>query len=1228
MRALALLAFAVSLSLSSTPAWAQAEPLDPWPELKPLIDDQKYAEALRAVEKRLSEARTKRDDAAIGRALVRAADLRISLGQMEGAIHFLRKEPWPQELKARAVVQLFYAQALNTWARQYRYELGRRTPMNGEKGPETWTEEEAFAELHKTFVQLFERRDELAKIPIEAVSDFISPNNFPRTVRSSLRDAVVYLFAANLVDTSGWSVDDNEQAELLKLDNLLLIPRPAVVVADGTAHPFVRAMALLAEHENFHRAANRKEAAIEARRQRLLLLWTQFEHPEDRQKLRRQLEADLAYVEGLPWWTMGQATLGDFLRDLGELRRAHEVYARCEKTSPGSMGSGFCKAHREELEQPSLRLTSMNQDGPNRRSLQLEHTNMGEVFFRAYRFDVDKALRSTPEDGLTPDQEQLAWMLAKEKPVAAWREALPKTTDFRSHLTFVTPKVTEKGSYVIFASPSDVWTKDAADVSAVVFTISDLVLLTSATPDGRLAVRAVSGETGAPLSDVKLKAISENWNNNRFVELSSVTTDAQGRAEFKAFANRYMYDVVLVARRGSDISFSGEVHVPWRDEVEDRDTAALIYTDRTIYRPGQTLQFKVVLFRYDWRGKVSYEVKAKQPVSLTLTDGNGQAVSTVKVVTNAYGSASGKLELPAGRRLGNWSLSTNIGDGSSSIRVEEYKRPTFETTFEPAGEMRLNQPAKVQGQAHYYFGQPVRGAKVKWTVVRLPGWQPYFWGYRPPEPFRILGSGTATTGEDGKFSFEFTPAADERRVRTHGLLYSYKVQVTVLDEGGESHDEHKTFPIGLVAVKASIGIDNGFFVADAPTAPVPIRRTTLDGAPKAGKGSWTLSALAPPYDGLLPADLPLSPTNQRGGPRPPPPDDADTTPGDTLRPRWSEYPSTQDQLHGWKETAEVAKGELNHGADGGAELLLPKLKAGAYRLRYVTKDDRGEEAVAQMDLTVADKAYRPRLGLQLELEQATVEVSGTARIFASSGLPGVPLTLELVRRDGKVERRVLDGRSSAIIELPIRPEDRGGVAISLSAVKDHQLMSLSAFLVVPFRDRELDVTFSTFRDELRPGVRETWKVTVTPQKGEARAAAEVLAYMYDRSLDVFVGHSPPSASSYLPESPLQLRWESQVAMFYATGVFYSPRATSQLPTVEYDQLKTYARWPIGGPGYRRGPCCKSGGCRRFRCSRRTGSLRRRRRWRTASAMAAAQLASAAWPSRAANAKGARTPLPR
>ncbi len=420
---------------------------------------------------------------------------------------------------------------------------------------------------------------------------------------------------------------------------------------------------------------------------------------------------------------------------------------------------------------------------------------------------------------------------------------------------------------------------------------------------------------------------------------------------------------------------------------------------------------------------------------------------------------------------------------------------------------------------------PSRAAKPIWQVRREPVYPRWWWWWGDGGGSRSqkIAGGRAKIDADGAFAVAFTPIADEKKDggASSGLTYRYTLSVDVTDEGGETRSAERSFRLGFVSVEARAASETEFLTADSKPK-FTVLRTDLNGTPKAGKGAYRVVRLVQPEKTLLPADQPLPVRPGTAEDRLYPP-----TPGDLLRARWETVdPATIVRM--WKEGAEAAKGAVEHDAKGVASISLPALGAGAYRLLYETKDDFGAVCKDSLDFLVAGGAKPAfKLPLLLKAEKGVVPVGGKARILLDSGWSGQPVLFETFKGGTLWERRWLEaGKDSGIVEIPVGEDLRGGFGVRLTAVRDHQFMSEEALVFVPWDNKELGVSFATFRDKLTPGGRETWRVTVKTPAGKPaeKGAAELLAYMYDRSLDIFAPHRPPRRSrGSIPTAPARRR---------------------------------------------------------------------------------------------------------
>ena len=1086
--------------------------------LDQLVNEQKYEEAAKEAARLREAARLANNEPVWAWALIKDVQLRTALHGYETSVRFLKEQPWPKATIQRDMLDLFYAQSLLTYYEAYSWEINQRERVEA-AGPvdlKSWTKDQIFQEAWTTLVSVWKDRDSLQAHRPAEFPDFWSPGDYPAGIRDTLRDAVAYLLAQVLADTSFWTPRQSNELFLLDLEKLLAAagrdPKAeAAVLESPESHPLQKLAAVLGEHEGWCRRAGRPEAAMEARFVLVTDLHNAFSQEDDRTLIRSRLAEYLSRGRTHPWWAVGQAVLAEFTRqeDAPDSQvRARQLALEGAERFPDSPGGRRCLHIVKAVEAPGLSVEMMAADGPGRRSIRLTHRNLGRIFFRAYPLDLEALIRAAKDYNLFPRWDEAEKIIRGKQPSQSWRSDLPPTPDYRDHKTYADlPAALAPGLYLIAASVREDFAGQDNRIEALNVIVSNVALLKRTTAEGGEEAVVTAGDSGRPLAGVKVDLYAFDWQRGHRV-LESRTSDAAGRAAFAPRAQQ-TGPCFLLAKKGDDVAFDPSYLYLYNRPKPAETSASLIYTDRSVYRPGQKIYWKVLAFT-GRRDLGRLKPAADSTASIWLEDINGQRVAEAATTTNAFGTASGEFIIPAaGRPLGAWRLRSSP-EGYSQVRVEEYKRPTFEVTVkDPEKPLRLNRPATLEAEARYYFGLPVASGTAVWQVRREPVYPRWWWWETPAGQAQSVAGGRAALREDGTFDLTFIPKVDERKARSDsGITYRYTLSVDITDDGGETRSAARSFRLGFVSVEASLAAANGFFRAQAP-GEFTVTRTDLNGTPKPGAGAWRIVRLSQPGETLLPADQPLP------EPAPPQPGQAApyATPGDRLRTRWESSLSPEAILRLWKEGAAVAGGELAADAAGRATVKAPPLDAGAYRLLYETKDDFGAVCRESLDFVVAGKGTGVRLPLVLAVERSSVNAGGTARLFLHSGWSDQPILFETFRGGEIWERRWLDsGKDSAVLEIPVTEDLRGGFGARLTALRDHQFMTEETSVFVPWDNKELELAFSSFRDKLAPGGKETWRVTVKLPGGKPalQGAAELLAYMYDRSLDLFAPHHPPN----------------------------------------------------------------------------------------------------------------------
>ncbi|MDD7597200.1 MAG: alpha-2-macroglobulin family protein [Prevotella sp.] len=322
--------------------------------------------------------------------------------------------------------------------------------------------------------------------------------------------------------------------------------------------------------------------------------------------------------------------------------------------------------------------------------------------------------------------------------------------------------------------------------------VSDMYLMSQTLPNNRVRLVAVSATTGQPLPNAKIRITNGNdYDNKRHSQ--TLTCNAQGEAvyEMGRSSNQSIYPYTDEDQACSETYFNAyglfpKDRVPVRPQVE-------LYTDRSIYRPGQTVHAAAIVYRRVDDERT--EAIAHQTMTLTLRDANYKIVATKEVVTDDFGTASSDFVLPSSGLTGMFSLRTNFGNnGYESFSVEEYKRPTFQVSFDEVKEKyQAGETVNVVGHVKSFAGVPVQSAKVKYTVVRRPA---MWWFHRMSKDREVMvAKDTLVTDGDGRFTVPVPMEMPDDYSHHVARYYSFEVHVDVTDAGGESHSAETRLPL-------------------------------------------------------------------------------------------------------------------------------------------------------------------------------------------------------------------------------------------------------------------------------------------------------------------------------------------------------------------------------------------------------------------------------------------------
>ena len=823
--------------------------------------------------------------------------------------------------------------------------------------------------------------------------------------------------------------------------------------------------------------------------------------------------------KALPISTEFMARRAEAVREtdaVAAVRLAREAEARF----PKSRGAARARQLRQEIERPELSFSAADIVIPNQPwRLDATARNVTELHAWAYHISLKEWEKSGEYDEKNRTVAQRYARALKAAPAAAWALPVPAhSLNYKEQKWASAGAALPVGYYLIIVSNQAAPTtaRPGAVTSYAFLGASELSAVNRRDPDSpasRLLV--LQRQSGALLAGVQAQSTYQYYDRKASKQVTSlgpvVQTDATGevrlllpdKASGAASENNVHISAVRLWRGADSLRLAnvGGYYQPNQNLPEPPQRRAFLFTDRAIYRPGQTLYFKGILTE-SRRDKSS--LVTNQPISVRLVDVNGQTVQTLPFNTSDFGSFNGSLVLPTGLLNGEMSLQTD--HGSLSFAVEDYKRPTFLVALDSVPDRpQLGQPLTLNGRARAYAGQATDGATVRYRVTRRELW-PLFehGGYGrsiyPPGGGRAtqeIAHGTTATDAEGRFRVTFTPPlvpTAPGRDRRWEPGYLFEITADVTDAAGETRTGTRSLPIGRNPLSLRL---TGPDAADQQRLPTfQLLGTNATGEPLPAAG--TLRLLARRY-------------------RPSPPG----VPGPAPETADNEAPA---------ELVSTLPFDTKAGPALALGAALAKLPTGRYRLEALAAGP--DSARAQLDFTLYDSqaATVPFATPDWFVALAdTVAPGQPASIVLGSSEAGAHILLE-VEREGQLLRSewlTLNANEQRRLRLESGPATATGpLYVHTTQVRANRLYRHAATVQVAEQPQPLRLSIATFRDKLQPGQRETWRVTIHQANGQA-ADAELLATLYDQSLDIFRPHSFMGLEFGQGYYPARFGWEGE-----------------------------------------------------------------------------------------------------
>ena len=623
------------------------------------------------------------------------------------------------------------------------------------------------------------------------------------------------------------------------------------------------------------------------------------------------------------------------------------------------------------------------------------------------------------------------------------------------------------------------------------FYVSNLAVMIQQLPDDRHRYVVVNATDGQPVPGAKIVLYDRNYDDKtgkfKRVIHARMTTDDQGEAYFKNVDGK-----VLIYTSADKFAPAKDIYLSRARYYEKKDDEVKyqLFTDRAIYRPGQKVHATAVSYIVKKGLDASVPGKSKE-LKFILRDANWKQMAEQKATTDEYGTASVDFELPKEGQTGQYSISVN-GTATEYVRVEEYKRPTFEITFPKVNEKYTwGDTVVVKASAKTYAGVPVQGAKVEYQVTRRN--QLWWWG--AGSAGQLVKTDSCVTREDGTFDVEIPleaslsgkDEADMSDFMRIARFFNFEVSAIVTDISGESHEGVMSLPLGTKSTILTVNLPKRIEADSLKTVTFAYRNAS--GMPIASNlkyridgGEWKVAE----------ANAPVA---------------------------IKEYAaSSASSAHVWK--------------------------SGVHQLEAIC----GTDTLQQKFTLFSIKDTHP-------MEPTTEWYYQTAKTFPHDGKPvyvqvgssenGAHIVYSIIAGNKLLEKGAWElGDSIVTLPFTYKEEYASGVVINYSFVKNGECYARKISIARPLPEKKLNITWKTFRDRLTPGQKEKWTLHVTTPDGKP-AKAQLMSVLYDKSLDQLAEHTWEMSlgfSQWLPDC----YWKSNLK-YYKMGL------AGTYPTKYYDE---------------------------------------------------------------------------
>lgn len=775
-------------------------------------------------------------------------------------------------------------------------------------------------------------------------------------------------------------------------------------------------------------------------------------------------------------------------------KKAYNLCNETIKKYPKSIGARNCQALITSIEKKSLQITTEKTTIPGKpfRGL-INYQNINKLYFK-----IVKTTRKELNTQKRYSTRNLIDFYNKKKPVLNWQQIIPDDKDYQPHLTEIKINKLKPGKFILLTANSENFNHSKNAVAYNEIDVTNIAYIQRNNNKNGLEFNCLHRETGLPLKDCKAQVWYQKWNKSKrkyfFVKGKLYKANSKGYFNIeKNSVTRNSFNLEFIL--GNDKYYdtrSYYIYGPYNRF--SKRTTTFFFADRAIYRPGQTVYFKGIKLFKDTKDGEKNKVIKNSSAYLTLYDVNYQKVSTLRLKTNEYGTFSGSFKLPTG--VLNGQMRITDGYGNLYFSVEEYKRPKFEVTFQPLKKTyRVNDSVLVKGNAKGFAGYNIDNALVKYRVVRkvFYPYRWYYWSYFPGTPQMEILNGVTKTNAKGEFSVKFKAIPDLTTSKKNKPAFTYEISVDITDLNGETRSSQKSVSVGYTALKLNVNFTKMLDKADKQYA-YSINSTNLSGDFVGARGKIVIYRLK------APGKIFRKRLWQK-------PDKFTLTKKNYYKNFTRDQYSDEENITKWKKIKSVYNRKFNTTKNKNFKIRnLIKWKAGKYLIELTSKDKFGNIVKELKYFTLYSRNEKKLPYKQLDwfaVSKGKAEPGENAVFVIGSSDKNVRVLYETEYRGNIVKQKIftLNNEQRKIV-VPIKEKHRGNLGVIFTFLKHNRVFTKQHNIYVPWSNKDLKLSFQTFRNKLLPGQKEEWRIKIKGKKSD-KLAAEMVATLYDASLDTF-----------------------------------------------------------------------------------------------------------------------------